>query len=215
MIKRLFCVGVFVFLLSSSLALAQYKVDLLAYYQMDYWEPLYNTLWSIENPLVVTDLDSGTVLTLHVPACPKGQAIAIDLILAAHFRESTSTSQLAIINYGCNMRIISKVIPEDIIVSQGVGLCDVPPRLQDGIHPVLPPMPIRRVTRHLMERDRQNWWGVTYKTGGDVPVDVATKLINALITRGFDIEFSFAGSVQGIEFVRIGNFAVYISSISK
>lgn len=214
MIKKLSCFGVFVFLLSSSLALAQYKVDLLSYYQMGYWEPPYTTPWSIVNPSDVTKLDSGTVLTLYVPACPKGQAIAIDLNLAVSFKESISTSQLAINNYVLYIRIISNIIPEGIMVTQAAGICHFSSP-QDGIHPTLPPQPIRRTCRALIERNRRNWWGVEYKTGGDVPDDVAMKLINALITKGFEIEFGFSGSVQGIEFVRIGNFAVYISSISK
>lgn len=213
MIKKLFSVGIFVLLLSSSLALAQHKVDLLTYYQMGWWEPPYTTPWSIENPYVKTNLDSGTQLTLAVPPCPKGNAIAIDLQLAAHFPESMSTSQLSV-NYYCHMRIKSDVIPENIIVTQSAGICSFS-SLQDGIHPTLPPLPIRRTLRHLMERNKQNWWGVVYKTGGSVPVDEATKIINKLITRGFDIEFSFEGSVQGIESVRVTNFSVYISSISR
>jgi len=213
MLKKLFGVGVLVFLLSSSLALAQYKVDLLAYYQMGWWDPPYNTPWSIENPYDTTTLDSGTQLTLQVPPCPKGKAIACDLYLAVNFRESMNTSQLAV-NYYCRMDVKSSIIPEDIIITQSAGICNFSSP-QDGIHPTMPPLPIRRTLRHLMERDKQNWWGVNYKTGGTVPVDEATKLINALITKGYDIEFGFYGSVQGIEFVRVSNFAVYISSISR
>ena len=213
MIKKLFIVSIFVLLLSSSLALAQYKVNLLTYRQMGYWEPPYTTPWFPEDPFINTNLDSGTILTLHVPPCPKSDAIAIEIYMAASFLESMHTSQLGI-NCNCIMNIKSKIIPENVEVSQGMGLCTFSSP-QDGFHPTLPPQPFRRAMRQLIERNRQNWWGAVYKTGGDVPADEAMKLFNSLITRGFDIEFSFKGSVQGIERVLYSNFNVYISSISR
>jgi hypothetical protein len=214
MMKKLFGVGCVVFFLSSALALAQYKVDLLTYYQMGYWDPPYTTPWLPADPSVETPFDSGIITTLHVPPCPRGDAIAIETYLAASFKESMSTSQLAI-SCSCIMNIKSKIIPADIIVSQGLGLCNVPDTPQDGVRPTLPPQPFRRAFKSLIERNKQNWWGVEYKTGGDVPVNQAIKLFNALITKGFDIEFSFEGFTSGIRRVEYGNFIVYISSVSR
>lgn len=213
MFKKSFFFGLFVFFLISSLALAQYNVELLTYYEQSrVGFPFFQL--QPTNPSAPISFNTGTFLTLHVPACKKCDAIAFDASAQGNFAESINTSRLYV---SCTngWRVISDVIPSNIEVWSGMGL-GYASGFQDGIQSVLPNTRLRRAERILLERGRVGNWFFTYKnTDQEIPDEEAIPILNKLLDKGFDVEFYFSGIVQGISDVWIHFYNIYISSIEK
>jgi len=214
MFKKSFFCGLCIFFLISSLAIAQYKVELLTYYEQSRVGFPFFQLYPAD-PSVESEFNTGTFLTLHVPECKKCDAIVFDASAQGNFTESKITSRLDIscIN---GWRIISDVIPPNIQVFSGMGLGYVN-GVQGGIQPLLPNARLLREAKILLERGRVgNWWHFTYKDTNDyIPDAEAIPILNKLLDNGFDVEFYFYGTVRGISWVWIHCFNVYISSIEK
>ena len=211
--KKFLCMGFLFIFLTSSLAVAQYKVDLLTYKVMHYTE--IGQPWNPPDPVTQTDYDSGTLFTLQVPPCPTSDAFVFEVYANSSFRESMLTPELSI-NWNCWQIIVSNIIPDNIEVAQAIGVCSAVNSPQDGYRPVLDTPVQRRVVKCLINRNKPSWWGVTYKdTKQDVPEDEASKLLRKLMDKGFRIDYSFRGYVKGVEVVDACRVDVFVSSISR
>lgn len=212
--KRFFWIGIFVLLISPATLLAQYKVDLLVFHQLHY------TDWPLRINFFPTDtseredFDIGPFLTLHVPPCShKSDAICIEMHISAHITETNNPAELLSTLGYCRMVLTSPAILANIENSQSAGIFQIESN-QDGLRPVLPNKTIRREVKFIIPKNGPTWWGMWYKdTGQSLDEQEELKIFNRLFDEGFDISFSFAGQVQGVQSYQFGIFAVYISSI--
>ena len=212
MIKKSVFLGLFFCLVATWVAVAQYKTELLAYFdqgQEGFWT------YTAANPNNKEEFDSGVFATLHVPPCPKCEAVVFEIyaqvVQMAEYPNSTY------LDYNCDtvFKIISDVIPPNIEVSSGLNIFEAR-GVQGQVQAVLNSPRANRVRKMQLTRNYLKWWNVfNTVTGQYLPAAEAIPILNKLINRGFDVEFSYHGYTQGIVSFWAGTFSVYISSIER
>ncbi len=144
---------------------------------------------------------SSPLLTVHVPPSPLSNAVFVEF--SGHYRWYWGSGGNRYISVGLNVTVQSPVIPSGISVIQGGAGTEI------GDVNVAGPSGLgnrfSRISKYRMERNTYlNSWAqgfdVVYTANNEpVPQEQAIRIINRLMSTGFDLEFGMRGKVTGVE----------------
>lgn len=157
----------------------------------------------LQSPVRTNFESSEPLFTFHVPPSPKSEAIYFDFGCQSSIEWWLGYAPQTYWS-GNNIKIISKVIPDDIDVYMKIGM--------DGVHDMI------HTHEGECRTNRTSWkldmtrdaflnqpiyppWYINYKaTGERVQDDIANDILNRLIDKGFDVRVTSFGVAEGVKY---------------
>ena len=215
--KRLFVLVAVCLFLVSSWGLAQEKnmvIEHLGWFQTGFGENIIPTSFSAPTSSPIP-FASAAFLTFSVPPSPKSDAIFFEFwgqSLHRWFFESTPQ----IFSVNVILKIISPLIPADIVVTATYGLANT----RNIQHINSSEDRNKRSWKFILRRDGMlrpypDWWFVKYADGTDVEKTHAQALLNNLLDSGFDAEVSAAGESQNMRSFQLYAVAVEVTRLIR
>ncbi len=175
-------------------------------------------LWELTpEPTILTEFQSDTIFSLHVPPSPKSNALFLDL--SAQYFYAWSGYQYRRANGAILLEIKSDVIPEDIEVFTALTIISTSDT-NNALNESTTLERSWRNFRYMIKRDSNGDWfagqfRVLYTSGQKVEDEIAIPIINSLIDNGFDVEIHADGYVRGIKWIELVLLSIEVTRLSK
>lgn len=226
--KKAFIVGVSVFLLASSLAIAQVvefddrdrdrgREKELIYQHLNwaytgYGEMILDT--RLDSPDTYS-FESSPFITFSVPPSPKAEALFFELWGQSHHYWHIGYFPQKFYAHA-KMNIVSDLIPDGI----NVYLINTLTEIFGISHESLQRDRNKATGKFIMRRDSllreyPDWWYVRYDDGTVVPGELAQSILNSLMDNGFDVELSVAGYAECVRRFFFYAFQVEVTRLVK
>ena len=220
--KVLWFWGAVLIIVSPVLALQQETHRAIEY--VGFWREynpgsMYN--FSPSNTTIKTDFnsesDSVPLLTIPVPPSPKSEAVFLQFTATADVRWTNDTYRSALIYV--YVRVKSTDIPQGIIVRTGGSILRTSDKNDTNSTYDVLDRHYRLYKCNLMRGIAATSYngGFDFKDGnGDnVPDEIKLAIIEKLIDNGFTLEYSVAGTIQGIANMRLMGVEGEVTRLSK
>ena len=167
------------------------------------------------DPATYLEFNSGPFMTLTVPASAGSRALFFETTVQALYGRTSDTTR--ILDCALKLKVFSSLIPSNRVVRAIATTVSISEANVGGHYDLfVTPSRTTRYFKFLMQRGAigaVDMFTVTDTTSNDAPVPdaEAVSLINQLIDKGFTLQASVIGDLQGIRALRIVPVTVEIT----